>query len=135
MPSSVAAEHDIAAAGRVIIIGVRAISRDHHIIDTIAIDVASATDCPSGVIAIGDAIQAKTIRTIQAGKGKHSRKVTLGVRIPAKHHVGAAGAIRSVRVGIRGPDNQIFQTVSIDIARRTDRLDKGTAISNAKYPV
>ena len=40
--------------------------------------------------------------------------------IPAKHHIACAGVIDPIRVGVPCPDDQIVQTIAVDIARRAD---------------
>src|SRR6185295_5274912 len=93
----------------------RAVGTDDQVGEAIAVDVTGRRDGEAAVVMGGFAHDLESIAAIERGKLEIGRKS----RGLAEDHVGRAG-IGSTRGSAIGADDQIAETVAIDVARKRD---------------
>ncbi len=105
------AEYHIAAPGIGAGNRVALVCSDNQIGQTIAIDIAGTGNADTALVTHPLAVDDKA-----AGAGRDRRQVDRRSRRLAEHHIAAPGTAPGSRVAVPRPDNQISQTIAIDIA-------------------
>ena len=112
--AGVGAEDDVALAGTPV--AGSAGRPDDQVVDAVAVDVARAGDREAAAVVRVDPVEAEAVRPVERREIEARREA--GVR--AEDDIALAGGI-AVRIGARGPDDQVVDAVAVDVARPGDR--------------
>ncbi len=111
------AEYHVAAASHAAGGRVALVCSDNQIDQTIAIDIAGTGDTSAAIVSRTLAVDDKA-----AGAGRDRRQVNRCARRLAEHNIAAASQVDGSRVALACPDNQIGQTIAINITGTSDTI-------------
>ena len=115
-PGPAMTEHHIGPAGIALPGRIERLGPDDDVGIAVGIDVAGSRHRGSDIVARRRAVQLEPVGPIQAGQIEVGGPAA-GL---AKHHPGAAG-VSPIRIGVLRADDQVRQTITVDVTRRGDR--------------
>ena len=96
--------------------GVAVVGTHDHVGQAVAVDVACAADRDATAVARRLAVDDKATRA-----ARHGAEVDGGARSLTKHHITAPAVGGTSGVAAVGTDDQVVQTIAVDVASRTHR--------------
>src|SRR5262249_23622028 len=96
-----------------------------HIVEAVAVDVASSGHRKAGEVVVGGAVEGETVATVETAEVQHSRKAAA-----AEDHVHLA-ALGDAPDRVGGAHEKVVEAVAVDIASASHRLAGEVVVSDA----